>query len=283
MDRNFSILITNDDGYAAEGIHSLARIMKKYGKVTAVAPKRHQSGMGMAVDLGLKQISYKYLGLEDGVEWHLLDGTPASCIKYGLGFPFLNHKPDLVVTGINHGSNASTGSCYSGTLGAAQEAALNGIRAVGVSLNNYHRDADFSTVEELFPTILDSLLRMGPGEDGIYYNINFPDLPASEVKGVRVGHQGRGHWEHEFIPWSPEKYCLMGTTPEALGQSSRPVLEEGEKLYMMVGTYIDDTNDVLSDHWLMQDGYVAIVPHQLYNTDALEIERLRDWGMDMDF
>lgn len=283
MDRNLRILITNDDGYAAGGIHSLAGIMKNYGKVTAVAPKRHQSGMGMAVDLGLKQISYKHLGMQDGVDWHLLDGTPASCIKYGLGFPFLGNKPDVVVTGINHGSNASTGSCYSGTLGAAQEAALNGVRAIGVSLNNYHRNADFSVVEELFPAIFEKLMDLASGAEGVYYNINFPDLPVAEVRGVRVGHQGRGHWEHEFIPWGTEKYTQMGTTPEALGQSSHPVLEEGEKLYMMVGSYVDDTNDALSDHWLMESGYIAIVPHQLYNTDEKEAERMRESGIDMDF
>ena len=117
------ILITNDDGYQAKGIKVLAEIMKQFGEVTVIAPKNHQSGMSMAVSLGFKQIAHKDLG--DG--WHYVDATPASCVKFGLNTMFLDNYPDVVVSGINHGSNASTASCYSGTLGAAMEGALNTI------------------------------------------------------------------------------------------------------------------------------------------------------------
>ena len=104
-----NILITNDDGYKSKGIKVLVEIMKKYGNVTVIAPKLHQSGMSMAVSLGFKQIAYKNLG--DG--WHYVDATPASCVKFGLNTMFLDNFPDVVVSGINHGSNASTASCYS--------------------------------------------------------------------------------------------------------------------------------------------------------------------------
>ena len=114
------ILITNDDGYQAKGIKVLADIMKEFGEVTVIAPKTHQSGMSMAVSLGFKQIAHKDLGKG----WHYVDATPASCVKFGLNTMFLDNYPDVVVSGINHGSNASTASCYSGTLGAAEEAAL---------------------------------------------------------------------------------------------------------------------------------------------------------------
>ena len=122
-----NILLTNDDGFRAKGIHVLAEIMSSFGDVTVIAPKKHQSGMGMAVSLGFKQVAYKELPEEGPGTWSYLDATPASCIKYGLNFPFLEHKPDVIVSGINHGSNAASASCYSGTLGAAREGALNGI------------------------------------------------------------------------------------------------------------------------------------------------------------
>ena len=111
------ILITNDDGYQAKGIKVLAEIMKKFGDVTVIAPKHHQSGMSMALSFGFKQIAYKELG--DG--WHYIDATPASCVKFGLNTMFLDNFPDVVVSGINHGSNAASAVCYSGTLGAAAE------------------------------------------------------------------------------------------------------------------------------------------------------------------
>ena len=147
------ILITNDDGYQAKGIQVLANIMKKYGEVTVIAPKTHQSGMSMAVSLGFKQIAHKDLG--NG--WHYVDATPASCVKFGLNTIFLNQFPDVVVSGINHGSNASTASCYSGTLGAAAEAALNGIPAIGVSLDDFHVDADFTAIEKYFGNIFEKV------------------------------------------------------------------------------------------------------------------------------
>ena len=182
------ILITNDDGYNAKGIQVLASIMKQFGEITVIAPKKHQSGMSMAVSLGFKQIAHKDLG--EG--WHYVDATPASCVKFGLNTMFLDNYPDVVVSGINHGSNASNASCYSGTLGAAEEAALNGIPAIGVSLDTLHPDADFSVVEKYFADIFIKLMENRPAKHGVYYNVNFPNIPAEEIKGIRVGYQGKG-------------------------------------------------------------------------------------------
>lgn len=266
------ILITNDDGYEAKGIKVLAGIMSKFGEVTVIAPKKHQSGMSMAVSLGFKQIAHKDIG--NG--WHYVDATPASCVKFGLNTMFLNENPDVVVSGINHGSNASTAACYSGTLGAAEEAALNGIPAIGVSLDTLHPDADFSGVEKYFGDIFSRILEDYPDRYGVYYNVNFPDIPSSEIKGVRVGSQGMGKWIKEFKEWDVEHYRKYGITPELLGQSSNPVLEEGEDLYMMVGEFIDDprnTDD--ADHRIVADGYISIVAHNVDCTDYEEVERLK--------
>jgi len=269
--RKMRILITNDDGYEAKGIKVLADIMSRFGEVTVIAPKKHQSGMSMAVSLGFKQIAHKDLG----GGWHYVDATPASCVKFGLNTMFLDNFPDVVVSGINHGSNAATASCYSGTLGAAMEGALNGIPAIGVSLDTLHPDADFSGVERYFGEIFMKLMQDWPKKHGVYYNVNFPDIPADEIKGVRTGVQGMGRWIREFKEWDLTHYAKYGITPEMLGQSSNPVLEEGEDLYMMVGEFQDDPrNPENADHRLVADGYISVVAHNIDCTDYQETERL---------
>ena len=254
------ILITNDDGYQAKGIKVLAEIMKQFGEVTVIAPKHHQSGMSMAVSLGFKQIAHKDLG--DG--WHYVDATPASCVKFGLNTMFEDNFPDVVVSGINHGSNASTASCYSGTLGAAEEAAVNGIPAIGVSLDSLHPDADFSGVSKHFGEIFQTIMSNLPQRHGVYYNVNFPDIPADQIKGIRTGHQGLGKWIKEFKEWDT--------------QIANPVMEEGEDLYMMVGEFQDDPrNTEEADHRLVAEGYVSITAHNVDCTDYQELERLRNF------
>lgn len=266
------ILITNDDGYEAKGIKVLAQIISAFGEVTVIAPKKHQSGMSMALSLGFKQIAHKDLG--EG--WHYVDATPASCVKFGLNTVFLNDFPDVVVSGINHGSNASVASCYSGTLGAVEEAALNGIPGIGVSLDTLHPDADFSGVERYFGEIFSMIMEDYPKKYGVYYNVNFPDIPADRIKGIKAGSQGRGRWIKEFKEWDVRHYAKYGITPEMLGQSSDPVLEEGEDLYMMVGEFLDDpANPADADHLLVADGYISVVAHNVDCTDYQELERLR--------
>ena len=265
------ILITNDDGYQAKGIKVLAEIMKNYGNVTVVAPKKHQSGMSMAVSLGFKQIAHKDLG--NG--WHYVDATPASCVKFATNILFADRYPDVVISGINHGSNAASASCYSGTLGAAAEAALNGIPAIGVSLDTLHPDADFSVIEKYFGGIFEKLMADWPDRHGLYYNVNFPNIPAEEIKGVKAGTQGLGRWVKEFQEWDIRHYAKYGITPEMLGQSSTPVIEEGEELYMMVGDFEDDSrNPKNADHRLMRDGYISVVAHNIDCTDYEETARL---------
>lgn len=290
------ILITNDDGYRAKGIQVLVGIMRQFGEVTVIAPKRHQSGMSMALSLGFKPIAYRNFGndnpnpfAETSAEeteglypavWSYLDATPASCVKFGLNTVFLDNFPDVVVSGINHGSNASTASCYSGTLGAAEEAALNGIPAIGVSLDTLHPDADFSAVKKHFGDIFRKLMDNLPERHGIYYNVNFPVIPADEIKGIRVGRQGRGRWIREFKDWDVKHYAQFGLTPEMLGQCPDPSVEDGEKLYMMVGEFLDDPrNPEDADHRLMEQGYISVVAHNVDCTDYEEMERLKAEGL----
>ena len=279
------ILVTNDDGYRAKGIKSLANIMKKYGEVTVVAPKTHQSGTSLAVTLGFRPIAVRDFGEEDGVRWYYVDATPASCVKFAIDNVFTDSKPDLVVSGINHGTNTATAACYSGTLGAVEEASLSGIPAIGVSLDNLSAEADFSVVEELFPTLLDRIMASGCFERGTFLNVNYPDLPASEIKGVRLAHMGLGHWEKEFQEYDPDYIKRMGIDLTAYSiRWVDFVPEPGEDLYFMVGTFVDDPDNVPgADHHLVKEGYVTVTVHNLDNTDRALAARLRDAGFESGF
>ncbi|MBO4635378.1 MAG: 5'/3'-nucleotidase SurE [Bacteroidales bacterium] len=271
------ILLTNDDGYKAQGIHVLANVMSRFGDVTVVAPKFHQSAMSTAVSLGVKQLAYKDLqpGKHGPGRWTYLDATPASCVKFGLEFKYENRDPDLVVTGINHGTNASTAANYSATLGAAEEAVINGCKAVGVSLCDFRPDPDFSAVEALLPGIMKKLLDNWPqNHPGLYYNINFPAVPLNEIKGVKVARQGLGHWVKEFEPWDENSLGVLNDS--FLWQHYRVNLEDGEKAVFMRGTFVNDDLDAdTADHLLLEQGWVTIAPFTARLTDMQELERLQ--------
>lgn len=254
------ILISNDDGYKAQGIHVLARIMAQFGEVTVVAPKFHQSATSTAVSLGVKQLAYKDLPEEGPGRWSYLDATPASCVKFGLEYKYERRNPDLVVCGINHGYNTSTAANYSATLGAAEEAAINGLPAIGVSIADDASQCDFSAVEAFLPGILQKLLDHWPeGVWGLYYNVNFPKLPLEKIKGVQWARQGLGHWVREFEPWDEDR--LGNLTDSFLWQHRRVNLEEGEKAFFMRGEFVnDDENPATADHLLVKDGWVTVVP-----------------------
>lgn len=272
------ILITNDDGYQAKGIRVLTEIMKQFGEVTVVAPKRPQSGMSMAVTMGLKPIGVKQIENSPGLRRWYLDATPASCVKYGIDNIFWPDKPELVLSGINHGSNAATAAVYSGTIGAAMEAAVNRIPGIGVSLDSYVEDADFSAVEAFLPGILDKLIPLLKDAPlGAFYNINFPKLPAQEIKGVKLGHMGMAHWEKEFRSY-PEFLHEIGRKPteEDLLYCEK-ACSEGEDVLVMAGDFISDgENDRFSDHLLNEDGWISITPQNIDNTDFNELKRLCD-------
>lgn len=267
------ILLCNDDGYKARGLHVLAQIMSGFGDVQVVAPKFHQSAMSCAVSLGVKQLAYKDLPEEGPGKWTYLDATPASCVKFGLEFKYDHRDPDLVVTGINHGTNASTAANYSATLGAAEEAAINGIKAIGVSLCDFRPDADFSAVQAMLPEIMRKVLDDWPeNRPGLVYNINFPAVPLEDIKGVKYARQGFGHWEKEFEAW--DEGSLGALNDSFLWQHYRVNLEDGEKAVFMRGTFINDDNDAdTADHLLLEQGWVTIAPINIFMTDMEEYRR----------
>lgn len=276
MKDGLKILITNDDGYQAKGIHTLARIMDGFGEVTVVAPKYHQSAMGMAVSLGFKKLAYKELPEEGPGRWSYLDATPASCVKFGLEYMYPARNPDVVVTGINHGSNAATAANYSATLGSAEEGALNGVRAIGVSVEDFSPEGDLTAVERYFPGIFRFLMEHWPEGYGYMYNVNFPKVPADRIRGVRFSRQGRAHWIREFQEWDPERLQRYRINAGHDWQTLDPPLEEGETGYMMIGDFVDDepgTGD--ADHRLNLEGWITITPNNLDRTAYDDLARLK--------
>ena len=224
------ILVTNDDSYTSEGIELVAKMLSKYGDVTIVAPKYPQSGKSAALTLDAPMRCSKIASYTSGcnttVTTWALTGTPADCVKWAANFIYCNSKPDLIVSGINHGSNASAASVYSGTLGAAAEGCLYGVPSVGISIDTHHHSPDFSAIERFLPQIIEKIIA-NPPQKGRYLNINFPDLPAERIKGTRMASQGKGRWIREF-----EKR----TDPK------------GKEYYWMTGNFEDLEDTHLGDH-----------------------------------
>lgn len=271
------ILVTNDDGYKAKGLEALIGVLRGYGELTIVAPKKAQSGMSMAVTMGYHPIAVRKLEERPGERWWYLDGTPASCVKYGLDNIFWPDRPDLVVSGVNHGSNAATASIYSGTVGAAMEGAVNGIPSIALSLDKFAEDADFSVVSELLPSVLDKLLPNMDNSFGTFYNINFPYIPASEVKGIKICTMGIGHWEKEYVPYGPDFLKSRNFTPSEEDVRYMEAIEDGEEVVVMAGDFVSNPgNPEDADHLLLNQGWITVTPENINNTLKEEKKRLCD-------
>jgi len=165
------ILVTNDDGVQAKGIETLIEIVKEFGDVIVVAPLEGQSGMSNAITVKLP-LHLKKLSTSNGVTKIGTSGTPVDCVKLALS-QILDRKPDLVVSGINHGSNSSISVVYSGTMGATIEGSLNGIPSIGFSLLDFSPEADFSVAKKYAPKIIENVIKNGLPEYTCL-NVNFP-------------------------------------------------------------------------------------------------------------
>ncbi len=255
------ILLMNDDSVNAAGIRHLAQIFRRYGDVTVVAPKDPQSAKSAALTmdrpLTLRQLEVTPASGELGeVRVYSFDGTPADCAKMGVNmFIEEGRMPDLAISGINHGSNASVAALYSGTLGAITETTLYGIPSIGFSLDCHDDNPDFAVVDAYVDEIMERFFACPPAKE-VYLNINFPDIAPEQVRGIRLASQGRGRWHKEFV---------KGSNPR------------GGEIYWMVGEFLNlapSGDDVTDDHVLMKDGYITISPRKVDPTDYDELERL---------
>jgi len=246
------ILITNDDGIKARGIGVLTEMMRSYGHVTVVAPFEAQSGMSAALTIG-KPLRLTELKTEDGLKMYACSGTPADCVKMAINQLFKDQLPDLLVSGINHGSNASIASLYSGTLGAASEGTVYGIPSIGFSLCSHDANADFEASIHFGKIILDCYLKNSPLPD-IFLNVNIPNTSKESIAGIRFAHQGKGQWIKEFEK-RKDPY--------------------GFDYYWMTGEFFNqEPEDQNSDYNILQQNYITIVPHKIDTTDYEEVNRL---------
>lgn len=248
------ILVTNDDGYRAKGIEALIEMVKPFGKVIAVAPKEGHSGMSHAITIKSPLRLKKRVQNED-FELYSVDGTPVDCVKLAMNQLFTS-PPDLIVSGINHGSNSSISIIYSGTMAATIEGCLYNIPSIGFSLLDYTSDPDFSGAIEFGRKIVGNVLEKGL-ENGTCLNVNIPVLPIDEIKGIKVCRQNKGIWKEEF-----EKR----TDPR------------GHDYFWLTGFFHNnEPNATDTDEWALANGYVSIVPITIDFTNYKEIESLSKW------
>lgn len=246
------ILITNDDGVQAKGIQELMQAVCTIGEVVVVAPNGPRSGMSSAitseVPLRIRQTDRK-----NNIAVYTCNGTPVDCVKLGIN-EILEHKPDLVISGINHGSNSAISVLYSGTMGAAFEGCIFGIPSFGISLTNHSPDADFSNAIKYARYFAEKILADGL-ENKTCLNINIPD--TSDIKGIKICSQTEGKWEAEYFK-----------SQDALGN---PV-------YWLTGEFQNFCpNNIETDEWALSNGYVSVVPCKIDVTAYDVINRLKKW------
>jgi 5'-nucleotidase len=248
------ILISNDDGITAPGILATVEVMKTFGDVVVVAPDSPQSAMGHAISINkpLRLVKNNQFGPD--VVSYQCSGTPADCVKMAVD-KVLDRKPDLLVSGINHGSNASINVLYSGTMSAAMEGAIEGMTAIGFSLTDFSWDADFSASKVYMHKIVAQVLANGLSE-GTLLSVNIPDIPESEIKGIKICRQARAKWEEDFV------------------QRKDP---HGKEYYWMTGKFLNLDKGEDTDEWALAHNYVSVVPVQFDLTAHHSMQRLNTW------
>lgn len=253
------ILVANDDGITSRGIRLLAEVMSELGEVLVVAPDSPQSGMGHAITIGepLRLIPTSIFQ-DIGVTAYKCSGTPADCIKLAKHHVLKNRTPDLVVSGINHGSNLAISVLYSGTMSAAIEGAIEGYPSIGFSLADFSHDADFSHVSEYVKLIAQQVLQNGLTK-GVALNVNFPPKRNENIKGMKICRQAKAHWEEEF------------------DQRKDPY---GRPYFWLAGNFVNNDKGEDTDVWAVNNNYVAVVPCQYDLTAHHAIAQIND---DWDF
>ena len=232
------ILITNDDGFSAPGIRNLVEAVKDLGKIVVVAPDKPQSGMGHAITIGSPLRLHPVHNFE-GIEAYSCTGTPVDCVKLAVD-KVLHRKPDLCLSGINHGANHSINVIYSGTMSAAVEAAIESIPSVGFSLLDMSIEADFSAAKKYARIIVKELLKRKQDKHMIL-NVNFPAVKEIEINGIRICRQAYAKYEEDFI------------------ERNDP---HGRKYYWLTGEFVNFDKGRDTDVWALAHNYVSVVPVQ---------------------
>jgi 5'-nucleotidase len=243
------ILITNDDGITSPGIRSLVEAVKHLGTVVVVAPDSPQSGMGHAITIG-NPLRLDKVEMFEGIESWQCSGTPADCVKLARD-KILGARPDICLSGINHGANHSINVIYSGTMSAAMEAAIEGIPSIGFSVLDYKFEADFTVAKSVVTDLVKRMLAK-PMPEHILLNVNIPIVTPETFKGLKLCRQAYAKWEEEF---------------------DHRLDPRGRDYYWMVGRFVNMDKDTGTDVEALKDGYASVVPIRIDFTDT----KMKDW------
>ncbi len=254
MSKKPLILVTNDDGITAPGVRMLISIMNEIGEVVVIAPDGPQSGMGHAVTIA-DTLYCNQIKVDDGPQIEYKStGTPVDCVKLAVS-EILKRKPDLCVSGVNHGSNSSINVIYSGTMSAAVEAGVEGIPAIGFSLLDYSWNADFEPLKKYIRQITMNVLENGL-PDGVVLNVNFPK--SKTFKGIKICRQARANWVEEF---------------------DRRMNPQGRVYYWLTGKFVNMDKGEDTDEWALGNNYISVVPVQFDLTAHHFIQKLNTWNL----
>lgn len=258
MNNKPTILVTNDDGIEAKGLKEMIKIAREFGDVIAISAQVPMSGMSHAITIKVP-LRVKLIREEPGCRVYLTNGTPVDGVKLAFN-SLLKRRPDLLLSGINHGSNSSSSILYSGTMAAAMEGAINHVPSIGFSLVDFNPDADFGPSGKVAREIIHAVLEKGLS-DGICLNVNIPSIPSREIRGIMLCNQANGYWKEEFEkrtdPTGRDYYWLTGffhnREPDGVGKGT--------------------------DEWALKHHYVSVVPVNTDMTAYAELEKMKAWEL----
>ena len=257
MSKRPLILVTNDDGITAPGIRALIEVMNGIGNVVVVAPDSPQSGMGHAITIN-STLECTAINVDGGQQKeYQSSGTPVDCVKLAIN-ELMDRKPDLCVSGINHGSNSSINVIYSGTMSAAVEAGIEGVPAIGFSLCDYRWTADFEPLKPYIDKIVRNALEEKIPSD-VVLNVNFPLRDQQDIKGIKICRQAKAHWVEKF------------------DKRQSPM---GKDYYWLTGEFINEDRGEDTDEAALAQGYISIVPTQFDLTAHHAIQKLNTWNFE---
>lgn len=251
------IIVTNDDGITAPGIKALIEVAGNYGEIVIIAPDKPQSGVGHAITLS-STLRINKVKVIDDLEGYSCSGTPVDCIKLAVN-EIIPRKPDLIVSGINHGSNCSINVIYSGTMSAAIEGVLEGIPSIGFSLLDYSIEADFSAAKKVAGRIIESVIKNKLPKNTCL-NVNIPKLSEEEIMGIKICRQANANWEEKF---------------------DKRIDPSGREYYWLTGEFKNYDEGTDTDVCALSNNYVSVVPTQVDLTAYNAIETLKKWKMQM--
>jgi 5'-nucleotidase len=250
------ILVTNDDGITSKGIASLVEAVRPFGQILVVAPDKPQSGMGHAISVHdiLRLTPYHEFY---GIQAFSCSGTPVDCVKLAIYEILDSHKPDFLVSGVNHGNNSSTNVLYSGTMSAAVEGALENIPSIGFSLDDFAADADFSVCSRVVQTMMQAAMTHEFPKN-ICLNVNIPKLSLEEFKGIKICRQAHAFWKDRF---------------------DKRIDQFGKPYYWLTGEFENFDAGEDTDVWALNNGYASVVPIQFDMTAHNALPALNNWHL----